>query len=307
MEEYLTTKMSNSTDHPSFLNPDAASAASETTRAFSRQKSMEIYRQSITSQMRSELEMLQLQMRGESSQHARNIALGHDSPVDHRTAFLCKTCLILGNELAIVEQKLNRELDKRRREDEQASELCLQKLAILQTFITNLEDEVGRLEGKNALLSVKNERLERCIGVARGRAWARILELRDMKQKEGVNGDGKGKVDREDGYKDTNAELIRENAALKKEISALRDENVKIKGGWFEERTKGADVKEESGEDVDADGLTPRKVWQEWWRGINDLLLRYLGSCDKRLVVGVLVGMLGIALFLLGQTEGGEL
>jgi hypothetical protein len=294
--------MPKTTDHPSFLNPNAVS---ENTEAIERQKSMEMYCQFISERTQSDLEALQLA--GESSQRSRRIAR-HDSPIED--TFLCKSCLILANELAILEQELKTaksELEKLRAEGfaaEQASGLCVQKLGVLQSLLGDLEDEKRNLQLKVLLL-------QSSIDVARDTAHARIWVLESQqKQDKGRSGIG----DRGGKYRETNAELIEENTALKKALRALRDENVKIKKGWFEERRldRGMEMGKsnedlEKEKDVYLDGLTLGRIWQEWWRGIKDLLLRCLGSCDKILAVGFLVGVIGLALVFVGQVEGGEL
>jgi hypothetical protein len=112
-------------------------------------------------------------------------------------------------------------------------------------------------------------------------------------------------------YEQTNAGLMHYNTALEEELRILRDVIKALKPHWLgggvgvegalEENgdvNLGSDLKtEDEDEGVEISVLSPSTVWYEWWRGVKDLLWQCFGGGSfKILVIGLLVGVFGVAL-----------
>jgi hypothetical protein len=124
-------------------------------------------------------------------------------------------------------------------------------------------------------------------------------------------------------YQETNSGLKHYNDALEEELEILRDVIKALKEqyvGVLEPHGLGGDVSvgralegngvvdlktEDEDEEVEMSVLSPSTVWYEWWRGVKDLLWQCFKSGSSRsFVIGLLVGVVGVALCFLGRVEG---
>jgi hypothetical protein len=184
----------------------------------------------------------------------------------------CKTCWALKTALFTLKQELqtkNTELETLRADAFQTVQelgVFVNKVAGLEGLFEECEEEHRVLEVANgeekAELVRENEGLKRRIDGVKALAEARIAELEERRQRE--------------------KEMGGEKAVERKWVEDLREEVVR-KGKVGRVTRAGLDKDEEMDEGTheDMDIPTPSMLWKELWRGVTDLLLRFLGRCDK--------------------------